>query len=333
MDNQKTSFSHWKAPNDALLPEFIIGGAMKCGTTTLHAMLAKHPKIFIPEEEIHFFDIDHHIQHADFNFYDKKKDQWTVQLMEQNPEKLWDWYLKKFAGKEQYVKGEDSTIYLASRIAAERIALQNKEIKLIFLLRHPTKRAYSQYYHMLRTGRATHTFEDTLKYNPVSVLERSLYRDQLEPYYKHISKERIKIVLFEDFIQNTAETLKEICEFIEVDFDAFDPEVFQLHTNQALIPSSFRLQRFFNRIFKALGTVQYFDMLPFAPSHIGEQKSFFMKYLKKTLGVLNPHKPGKPPKIKDSTKNFLDQYFYNQLVGIDELTGEKILSKWFPERN
>ncbi len=81
------------------------------------------------------------------------------------------------------MKGEGSSIYLASRIA-----LQNKEIKLNFLLRNPTKRAYSQYYHMLRTGRSTHTFEDTLKYNPVSVLERSLYKDHLEPYYKNIPK-------------------------------------------------------------------------------------------------------------------------------------------------
>lgn len=47
-------------------PDFIIVGAMKCGTTSLHKILSSHPEIFIPEREIHFFDIDDISQHPDF---------------------------------------------------------------------------------------------------------------------------------------------------------------------------------------------------------------------------------------------------------------------------
>ena len=64
----------WKSSEPELLPDFIIGGAMKSGTTTLHNILNAHPRIFIPDGEVHFFDMDNVSQHSDFNFLPKKKD-------------------------------------------------------------------------------------------------------------------------------------------------------------------------------------------------------------------------------------------------------------------
>ena len=122
---ENVRLENWIAPNDALLPEFIIGGTMKSGTSTLHQILGSHPKIYIPKEEIHFFDIDNLIQHSDFNFYIEREDKWTYQTMKYNSEKMWDWYSKKFEGNNNYLKGEVSTTYLASRIAAERISIRS----------------------------------------------------------------------------------------------------------------------------------------------------------------------------------------------------------------
>ncbi len=193
--------NNWISTEIDLLPDFIIGGAMKSGTTTLHRILSNHPKIFIPKEEIGFFDIDNILQHSDFNFYDKET--WVTQSMEKDPELVWKWYQKNFKGNESYIKGEDSTSYLASRIAAERISIQKKEIKLLFLLRQPSLRAYSNYNHLLRTGRATNSFEDTIRFNPFLVINRSLYKEQLVNFYRYIPKVRIKVILFEDLIKDT----------------------------------------------------------------------------------------------------------------------------------
>ena len=92
----------WKATNHKLLPDFIIGGAMKSGTSTLHTILSHHPDIFIPSDEIHFFDIDNILQHPDFNFYENGK--WVYQSMEKNPEKMWKWYHNKFEKHEHKIK-------------------------------------------------------------------------------------------------------------------------------------------------------------------------------------------------------------------------------------
>lgn len=58
---------------------------------------------------------------------------------------MWEFYSNKFKGKENYVKGENSTIYLASKNSAKRISQQEKSIKIIINLRNPTKRTYSNY--------------------------------------------------------------------------------------------------------------------------------------------------------------------------------------------
>jgi hypothetical protein len=197
----------WKAPENAILPNFIIGGAMKSGTSSMHAMLAQHPDIFIPTEEIGFFDIDNIIEHYDFSFYDKKSRQWTTQDMNTNTKLLWDWYSSKFEMGAGKILGEDSTSYLTSKFAAQRIGYQDKEIKLIFMLRQPSKRAYSNYHHLIRSGIIAHSFEDVLQYHPNLVLRRSLYKDQLEAYYRFIPKENIKIVVFEDLIENSKRVL------------------------------------------------------------------------------------------------------------------------------
>ena len=169
---------NWKAKQPENLPNFIIGGAMKSGTTSLHAILNSHPDIAIAHNELGFFDIDSLLQHPDYNFFDANTIKWTKQSMQKEPERLWNWYYSQFKSSENKEKllGEDSTTYLTSEIAAKRIALQDKSIKLIFILRHPTKRTISNYLHLLKSGRAIYSLEDTLRYNPNSIIRRSLYK-------------------------------------------------------------------------------------------------------------------------------------------------------------
>ncbi|MBN2000673.1 sulfotransferase [candidate division KSB1 bacterium] len=326
---KNSRLQNWIAPGEKLLPDFIIGGAMKCGTTTLHQILDKHPQIFIPTDEIGFFDIDNHLQHSDYSFYHKGKNKWTAQIMNENPSKMWDWYLKKFAGKEKFLKGEDSTTYLASKIAAERIAIQKKEIKLIFLLRQPTMRAYSNYYHMLRRGKVIYSFEDTIKYSPYCILNRSLYKEQLEHYYEVIPKERIKVVLFEELIANTESVIREICDFIQVDFKKIPADVLKTHANRAKLPIILFLQLKKNYLLRNFGSTYYAHSLPNIPPEFSGSTPIKRKLVNLIHFAMSPLVKKRPPEINETTKAFLDEYFYKELDGIDELVNKDILSKWF----
>lgn len=328
--NSQTA-SQWITDRSSLLPDFIIGGAMKSGTSTLHTILAQHPEVFIPDTEVHFFDIDNLFQHRDFIFYNSDAGKWTYQIIHDNTKEIWDWYLSKFEDKENYLTGEDSTTYLASKVAAKRISMQKKDIKLIFLLRHPTERAYSQYHHMLRSGRAIYSFEDTIKYNPASILKRSLYKRQLEHYYANIPRENIKVVLFEDFVDETAKTVSDICNFLDISFQKFDKRIFNTHSHKAKIPLSATIQIVFNRIYRFTGKLRHLNSLPATSAHQNVQTPLWAKGFKKLHRFLNPLWKSKKPPINESTKAFLDTFFFNKLKGIDELVDRDIMSVWFSD--
>jgi len=321
--------SNWISQNPDFLPDFIIGGAMKCGTTTLHQILDKHPKVFIPKGELHFFDIDNILQHSDFNYFEENK--WISQSMNKNPKILWDWYQDKFSFSNNTVKGEDSTTYLASRVAAERIAIQKKEIKLIFLLRQPSLRTYSNYNHLLRTGRATYSFEDTIRFSPFTVLNRSLYKEQLEVYFRLIPKERIKIILFEDLVENPKKIVKEVSDFINISFEEFPADVFDTHSNKGKEPRNNKLQARKNLILRNVGNTLYNTKLPYKPTQKGNTFPLFTKAVNKVHSLANPLSPTNS-RINPETKKFLDDYFYQELVGLDELLEMQTLKKWFPEK-
>lgn len=322
--------SEWIAPTPSQLPDFIIGGAMKSGTTTMHAILNQHPDVFLPKKELHFFDFDNLFQHSAFNFFDTDKSTWIRNSMNNSPQKLWDNYLSNFDKKEDYLKGEDSTTYLASSIAAKRIAIQPKNIKLIFLLRHPTHRAYSQYFHLLRSGRAIFNFEDTLMFTPEKLLQRSLYKEQLENYYNHISRDQIKVILFEDLISRTKTTVQGICTFLDLDFQKFDPNVFQMHSNKTKLPASITLQIFYNRLFRKTANLRHVDSLPESPSSKEKRRIFFLRFIKKAHRMINPLRDKEKPTLKKSTQKFLDQFFQRRLKGIDDLVEKEIFPRWFP---
>ncbi|MBL4662285.1 MAG: sulfotransferase [Flavobacteriaceae bacterium] len=327
---EKNQLHNWKAPEGVVLPNFIIGGAMKSGTSTMHAILDQHPKIFIPHEEIGFFDIDNVIEHYDFNFYDRKSQQWTVQEMGENPQQLWDWYSSKFKEGEGMLRGEDSTSYLTSKFAAQRISIQEKEIKLIFMLRQPSKRAYSNYHHLVRAGIVAHSFEDVLQYHPNSVLRRSLYLDQLEAYYKFIPKKNIKVVIFEDLIENSKSVMKEVCEFLEIDMDEFDSSVFETHSNAGKFPLFSKPQLLKNLLFRRYGNSFNLKSLPIEAPNSVVKRVLFPKIINRLHGLVNPLKVRKKTVMKPATKQFLDAYFKKELTGLDELVGRDILDKWFP---
>jgi len=316
----------WQAPKPELLPDFIICGAMKTGTTTLHDMLNKHPGVFIPEREVHFFDLDNPLQHPDFN--QVIAGQWQHRKLEQAPKDYWSWYQAQFAGATSLqVVGEDSTTYLASALAAKRIGMQDKAIKLIVMLRHPTKRAVSNYWHLVRSGRATYSFADTLCFNPYSVLNRSLYSTQINDLLNHIPAEQIKFVIFEDFIANKARVLNDICDFIGVDASQLPDDVLNVHANATYYPRFVSLQLWFNRLLPGAAQLQYHQRFSLADKQ--SQHWTVLRVLKGIHRRINPMVKRKPAAIGEITSANLDNYFIEQLADLNELVGRDVMSLWF----
>jgi hypothetical protein len=320
------SVNKWISNAPSELPDFIIAGGMKCATTTMHAILEKHPDIYIPRGELHIFDMDDVFEHSDFNYYDSTKDSWYSQA--DNFDVIWEDYHNKFKNKNQKLKGEDSTVYLPSKQAFKRISIQKKPIKIIVMLRNPTSRAYSNYHHLLKSGRALYSFEDTIQYLPNMVLYRSMYKEQLENLFKYIPRERVKIVIFEDFIKEPKNTIKKVSDFLNMDFSKFSESDFKLHANKGTIPNRPNLKYKFSRNFRHFGNKFYLkNTNNFTP----KKDSFMQRLIFITHNFINPVKEGKPEKMKGSTKSFLDNFFIRELEGIDELTGEELMTKWFPD--
>jgi len=317
----------WIAPENARLPDFIICGAMKCGTSTLHALLDKHPKIHVPAVEVNFFDLDDLFQHPDFYFLGKEH--WRWPNISDAPQDYWDWYQSFFRdAPASCLLGEDSTCYLPSSKAAYRISLQPKLIKAIICLRQPTQRAYSQYWHMLRTGRAMFNFEDTIRFTPHDVLERSMYRQQIIDFMKHIPRERIFFFVLEDFLSNKERVIKTLSNFLSVDYDDFPEGALNTHSNKAIIPKSIELQALKNRLVRSLGNMHYTANLPFSVASL-DRSSRFAVALSELHNKINPQKPQPVPKMNPATKTFLDQYFQRELQGLGDLIGIEVDQLWF----
>ncbi len=317
----------WISKEPENLPDFIIGGAMKSGTTTLHAILNSHPDISIAIEELGFFDHDDILNHSDFNHYNKPQEKWFFQDLRNDPKLYWDWYYNNFKNLDSKLKGEDSTSYLASSKVAERISKQNKPIKLIFILRHPTSRTISNYLHLLKSGRTNKTLEDLLMFNPRSIVQRSLYKRQLSSYYKFIPREQVKVVLFEDLITNTKKCIEELCHFLGVDANEIDKEAYKIHSNKTKIPKSIKLQLLRNKLLHNKNKFRYSKFIP-EPFLENKSLGIYLRLIDKLHRKINPLviKKFEP---KKSTIQFLDNYFSKEMKGIDQLTGKEIYKKWF----
>ena len=92
------------------VPDFIIIGAMKSGTSTIHSILSEREDVFMPEKEVYFFDVDDIEQHPDF--FVRTSAGWTYHDFEKDFDTYYSWYSRFFqaAGDDMFV-GEDTTTY------------------------------------------------------------------------------------------------------------------------------------------------------------------------------------------------------------------------------
>lgn len=224
------------------MPDFIIIGAQKGGTSSLYAYLSQHPCVQAATvKEVHFFDE---------NF--GRGLNWYRHFFPSLAQKFADVTTEK---KPRLLTGEASPYYIFHPLAARRIAAILPRVKLVALLRNPVDRAYSHYQHEVRAGdeplssfvEAIAREEERLQgekekiladeqynsfnYRHYSYLARGLYADQLENWFEFFPAKQILIIASEEFYANPVRIYQKTLDFLSLPY--FDiKHYYKYNTNQ-----------------------------------------------------------------------------------------------------
>jgi len=202
------------------LPDFIIGGAPRAGTTWLYHLLARHPGVHMAapvRPEPKFFLVD--------ELYARGLEHYSQA-----------WFAAAAPAK---LCGEKSSNYLESAAAARRIARDLPGARLVFALRDPVARAWSNYLWSRMNGMEGETFERALELEeerersldaaqrfsrPHAYFSRGLYADLLQPWFDCLPRERILCVRFEDILERPRALAERLHEFLGLPPRAADTE-------------------------------------------------------------------------------------------------------------
>ncbi|MBT8401326.1 MAG: sulfotransferase, partial [Rhodothermia bacterium] len=219
------------------LPDFLVVGAAKSGTTALYRHLAQHPQVFMSEnKEPHFFSfVDRQVRFVG------PGDDWLNNNTVTDQRR----YAQLFANAQpEQIAGEASAMYLYVEGTAERIMQLLPEAKLIAMLRHPVDRAYSAFNHLRRDGREPEeSFFDALAreeqrvrdgWAPIWHYRRmGNYASQLQAYRDFIDSGQMLVVLYDDFRSDPDTVVAQVGEFLGINAP---PSTESTRYNQSGIP-------------------------------------------------------------------------------------------------
>ncbi|WP_372574002.1 sulfotransferase family protein [Ruegeria jejuensis] len=304
-------------------PDFIIGGAPKCGTTSLHFILNQHPAIGLPDEEIHYFDADDPVTHPDF-FFHKDGELIHYDNRAENGELL-SHYAACFAPfADLPLVGEDSTTYLFSEVAPVRIRDRLPEVRLVFMLRNPVARAYSQYWHMVKSGRTICTFEQAI-HTHLAIILGSTYLPHLKRYYDIFGSDRVKVVLFEDFIANNQAAIDGVTDFLGTSRMEVRDEASWF--NKTYYPTSLTGQLALNRVGRKVVAWRYGNHLGSRRGPgVGLRQKLHHLWFTRVNKILL--KAERPPPMRESTRDYLSDHLSRRNDGLSELLGRDLAALW-----
>lgn len=204
-----------EGPALTALPQFIIGGAPRTGTTWLCAMLQRHPAIALAQPiapEPKFFLVDD-LYARGAAYYSQ---QWFEPLVTASPEKR--------------VLGEKTTNYLECATCAARIHAVLPDVKLIFLLRDPVERAFSNYRWSRKNGFESEPFDRALALDgqrqmtgplryarPYDYLRRGCYAELLRPYFALFPPAQILLLRHESLETEPGTIASTVHRFLDVE--------------------------------------------------------------------------------------------------------------------
>lgn len=270
------------------LPNFLVIGAEKSGTTWLKHNLRAHPEIFVPaQKEVHFFDKDKNFRRG------------------------LDWYGEYFLPREgTKAIGELTPGYLASSKAPARIARLLDHPVLVAILRNPVDRAYSAYWMGVAKARIAEGFELALKRHR-HLIDNGRYGRHLRRYLEHFDAGSLLLLRYEDLAEPEA-LLARLYSFLGVSSSLL-PEVSRERIFRSSVPRSVFLNRFAlvsNRGLRAIGL----DVLV---------RPAWRDRVRKLLQAKNVRQAEYPP-MPAEVRCQLSAFFKDDLVALQELTGFQV---------
>ena len=302
-----------------ILPNFLIVGAGKSGTTSLYYYLKDHPDIFFsPIKEPCFFSAQI-LKLPQAGTGDERK----------YFANTFDNYLELFKdARDEKAIGEASadTLYYYN----ETIPMIHKYLgdpKIIIILRNPVDRAFSAYLHLLRENRETLSFEEGLKKEEERIknnwccmwhyTKRGMYFNQVDAFMKSFSN--VKVVLYDDFKRDSRHEIRSICKFLEVD-TAYIPPHDKTHFNVSGIPRYGKINNLFvkkNIFQKTIRTVGSFLLTE--DGWVRLRENLRARIMTK-------------PRMKTETRLYLQDMFREDILKLQQLT-EMDLSVWLGQDN
>ena len=223
------------------MPNFLIIGAAKSGTSSLYAYLKQHPQIYLcPIKETNFFAFEG----EEINFPGLRQNESTKSYQAGFKTDL-ESYQQQFKPKASEIAiGEVCPSYLYIPKAAERIKYYIPNAKIIIILRDPIQRAYSNFLHHIRDRVECYdNFTEALEAEKWRIkkswwwgfhyLNVSLYFEQVKRYFDLFDSNNIRVYLYEDFKTNSLYILKNIFQFLEVD-GTFIPNIVTKYNTNAM---------------------------------------------------------------------------------------------------
>ena len=274
-------------------PLFICIGVQKSGTTSLHDILNQHPDLCLPlKKETHFFSNE--------ELYRKGK----------------EFYFGFFDGLDRYKYfGEIDPEYTFNIDSAKRIYEMFGETKIVIMLRNPVERAYSHYLMTKRRSLEKFGFEKAISLEEKrikskdgkfhhSYISRGLYLEQISTFEKYFGIENIKVVIFEDFIKETASHINEIANFIDLPLFEYD---YNKKSNPSSRPRLKFIQRFIygnNKIKNVFGNL------------ISSRD--YKRRLMQRIEKMNLKKENKEPLKFETKQKLYETYFKAEIIELEK---------------
>jgi len=313
-----------RSASHVTMPNFLIVGAPRAGTTSLWHYLESHPQVYMsPVKEPKFFAFEG--EEADFRGLSPEDSPgdtsvpWAITDLEA--------YRALFGGvTDETAVGEASTIYLYyHKKASERIRHYVPKAKLIAVLRDPAERAYSHFLFMRSHSREPLTdFAQALEAEEERVRERwwpafhytraGFYHEQLSRYFELFGRDQIRVYLYEDLKTDPSGVTRDVFRFLGVD-DAFVPEDMDVRHNPSGIPRSERLYAFLYSGFR--------QARPFVEPHLPKRLRHQVPRVVASLKNRNLDKPRLLPEVRG---RLIGEY-RDDVLRLQDLIGRD-LSSW-----
>jgi hypothetical protein len=294
-------------------PEFFVIGASRCGTTSIHAALERHPEIFVPiEKSPNFFTA------ADMRNVPGST---AMEAMKGHTVKTEAEYLALFrrvpVGR---VPGEVSPVYMQSVFAADRLARFAPEARILAILRNPVDRAFAHFIGRRRDGlesrsdfaeaiadELAHPTPKDVAFNHYLAIGR--YAHYLAPYLAAFPRDRIKILFFDDFVRDPVRVLNDAFVFLGV--CEVDAKFVVDRRNQSGIIRNPALRRLWT------GTALIRARL----------RSHLPRGLRDPVGrwvLRSMERPSLPPDVRLAAQG----YFLDDIARLESITGRDLSALW-----